>query len=89
MNILSQFADYAATRRGEFQTEDCTACPMADFARELYPEALQVNALEACVVVKLEQGKKHIWFPTRFFANFVEHAGTWEELTARLRRAAQ
>lgn len=89
MNILQQFADFAATKSGRFQTKNCAHCPMAEFTLSLYPDAERVIAGESGATVWFGKSIKDVHFGTRFFTRFVETAGTWEELTARLRRAAQ
>lgn len=89
MNILQQFADFAATKSGAYQTEDNCLCPMAEFGLHKFPEAEFATAGED-LVTTFQVGKRNrIVFPKSFFTKFVETAGTWEELTTRLRRAAK
>lgn len=88
MNILKEFADFAATKSGEYQTEDCTSCPMAEFGLSLFPEAHTCSAGEQTLAFyPFYKGISDLKFPPNFFTKFVEPFHTWEDLTAALRRA--
>lgn len=90
-SLIQQFADYAATRNGPFETCDNRKCPMADFGHHLWPAAHVVRAGEFTITGydKYDEQVDHIEFADmNFFRHFIEHCPSWEELTLRLRRAA-
>lgn len=90
-SLYAQFADYAATRTGPFETDDICKCPMADFGHHLYPAAYHCAAGEWTVGI-YDEGSNMIalldFNSVNFFRSFIEHCPSWAELTARLRRAA-
>jgi hypothetical protein len=89
-SLIQQFADFAATKSGEYQTEDCGNCPMAEFGYHIWPGALSVTAGEQ-FIQRWDNLRvtDEIELPLRFFSRFVEPFSTWEELAAALRRAAK
>lgn len=88
MTILEEFLAFAETKSGPYQTKNPCRCPMAEFARHKYPDATGASAGEYIVSAwKDVRSFPDLDFPLRFFTRFVETAGTWEELTARVRRA--
>lgn len=87
MTPIQQFAEFAATKSGPYQTEDNCNCPMAEFGLHKFPDAEFAVAGED-LVTAFQVGKRNrIIFPPRFFSKFVEPFSTWEELAAALRRA--
>ena len=90
MTLMEEFAAFAATKSGPYQTEDNCRCPMAEFARHKWPTAVRCSAGEASIVAWRNEHHElaRDEFPDgNFFTKFVEPFHTWENLTAALRRA--